>query len=176
MSEIFESLEPAIQEHLKIIRETSGLPEGNTSLELLAEDWKEKEGAFDEQARSMGMDRADECKDSSRGFLALTYSGSLVAVGPENGDKRKAVYVSIDRRRDVPARAESEDAVLGGSVVCGHEIVFDKGPVKKSSAIYRLALLPSALALSDQHERLDEATVALTKEFQAVDETRFDEN
>ncbi len=176
MSGIFESLEPAIQEHLKVIRETSGLPEGDTSLELLAEDWREKEGAFDDQARSMGMDQAEECKDSSRGFLALTYSGSLVAVGPENGDKRKAVYVSIDRRRDVPARAESEDAVLGGSVVCGHEIVFEKGPVKKSSAIYRLALLPSALALSDQHERLDEATVALTKEFQAVDETRFDEN
>ncbi len=175
MSDVFKSLEPAIQEHLKVIRETSGLPESDTSLELLAEGWKEKEGAFDDQARSMGMDQADECKDSSRGFLALTYSGSLVAVGPDNGGSRRAVYVSIDRRRDVPARAESEDAVLGASVVCGQEIVFDKGPVKKSSAIYRLALLPSALALNDQNERLDEATVALTKEFQAVDDTRFDE-
>jgi hypothetical protein len=61
-------------------------------------------------------------------------------------------------------------------VIFGSEILFDKGPVKKSSAVYRLALLPSALALSDHHERLDEATVALTKEFQAVDETSFDEN
>ncbi|MCK5248879.1 MAG: hypothetical protein KAJ98_02885, partial [Spirochaetaceae bacterium] len=154
MSDVFKSLEPAIQEHLKVIRETSGLPESDTSLELLAEGWKEKEGAFDDQARSMGMDQADECKDSSRGFLALTYSGSLVAVGPDNGGSRRAVYVSIDRRRDVPARAESEDAVLGASVVCGQEIVFDKGPVKRSSAIYRLALLPSALALNDQNERL----------------------
>jgi hypothetical protein len=176
MSGIFESLEPAIQSHLKVIRETSGLPDGATSLELLAEGWREKETAFDDQARSMGMDQADECKDSSRGFLALTYSGSLVAVGPDAGGSRRAVYVSIDRRRDVPSRAESEDAVIGGPVICGSEILFDKGPVKKSSAVYRLALLPSALALNDQHERLDEATVALTKEFQAVDETRFDED
>lgn len=176
MSGIYESLESAIKEHLKIIRETSGLPEGETSLELLAEGWKEKEMAFDDQAQSMGMDPAEENKDSSRGFLALTYSGSLVAVGPEDKGSRRAVYVSIDRRRDVPARAESESAVLGGPVTCGREIVFEKGPVKKSSAIYRLALLPSALALTDQNERLDEATVALTKEFQAVDETKFDEN
>ena len=176
MSGIFESLETAIQSHLKVIRETSGLPDGATSLELLAEGWREKETAFDDQARSMGMDQADECKDSSRGFLALTYSGSLVAVGPDAGGSRRAVYVSIDRRRDVPSRAESEDAVIGGPVICGSEILFDKGPVKKSSAVYRLALLPSALALNDQHERLDEATVGLTKEFQAVDETRFDES
>lgn len=176
MSGIFNSLEPAIQDHLKVIRETSGLADGEESLELLAEGWKDKEAAFDDQARSMGMDSAKECRDSSRGFLALTYSGSLVAVGPDAGGKRRAVYVSIDRRRDVPSRAESEDAEIAGSVKCGSEIQFDKGPVKKSSAVYRLAILPAALALTDQNERLDEATVALTKEFQAVDETRLNEN
>ena len=175
MSGVFSSLESSIQEHLKLIRESSGLPQDEKSLELLAEGWREKEKAFDDQARSMGMEMAEKCKDTGRGFLALTYSGSLVAVGPDNGGSRLAVYVSIDRRRDVPSRAESADAVLKGSVSCGREIVFKKGPVKKSSSVYRLALLPSALALSDQHERLEEATLALTKEFKAVDETRFDE-
>jgi len=175
MSGVFEGLESSIQKHLKIIMESSGLPEDEKSLELLAEGWRDKEAAFDDQARSMGMEQAEKCKDSARGFLALTYSGSLVAVGPEDGGKRRAVYVSIDRRRDVPSRAESEDAVLSGSVSCGGEIAFKKGPVKKSSAVYRLAVLPAALALADQHERLEEATLALTKEFQAVDETRFDD-
>ncbi len=47
--------------------------------------------------------------------------------------------------------------------------------MQKSSAIYRLAILPAALALSDQNERLDEATMSLTREFQAVDETRLDD-
>ena len=176
MIAIFDSLEPAIQEHLRIIRETSGLPDSDTSLELLAEGWKEKEKAFDDQAASMGMERSLDCEDVARGFLALTYSGSLVAVGPADGGKRRAVYVSIDRRRDVPSRAESENASLDGFVSCGREIIFRNGPVKKSSAIYRLALLPSALALIDQNQRLDEATVALTREFQAVDGTGFDED
>jgi len=176
MGEIFDSLEPAIQDHLKIIRETSGLPGSDTSLELLAEGWKEKEKAFDEQAASMGMEKCLECEDTGRGFLALTYSGSLVAVGPSDGGKRRAVYVSIDRRRDVPTRAESDNAAVEGFVSCGREIVFRNGPVKKSSAIYRLALLPSALALIDQNKRLDEATMALTREFQAVDGTGIDED
>ncbi len=175
MSGVFESLESSIKEHLNVIRASSGLPQDSRSLELLAEGWREKEKAFDDQARSMGMEQAEKCKDSSRGFLALTYSGSLVAVGPEDGGVRRAVYVSIDRRRDVPSRAESEDAVLGKSVSCGREITFKKGPVKKSSAVYRLALLPSALALPEQNNRLDEATLALTKEFQAVDETRIED-
>jgi len=107
MSGVFEGLEPSIQEHLKLIMESSGLPEGDKSLELLAEGWREKEAAFDDQARAMGMEQSEKNRDSSRGFLALTYSGSLVAVGPEDGGRRRAVYVSIDRRRDVPSRAES---------------------------------------------------------------------
>jgi len=175
MSGVFNSLESRIQEHLRVIRASGGLPQDDKSLELLAEGWRNKEQAFDDQARNMGMVQAEEYGDSGRGFLALTYSGSLVAVGPDEGGRRRAVYVSIDRRRDVPSRAETEDAVLGESVSCGREIVFEKGPVKKSSAVYRLAILPEALALTDQHERLEEATLALTREFQAVDETRFDD-
>lgn len=175
MSSTFEGLEGAIQKHLKMILETSGLPVGENSLDTLAQGWLDKEQAFDDQAGSLGMEKAEESKDPGRGFLALTYSGSLVAVGPIAGGQRRAVYVSIDMRRDVPARAESDNAVLSGNVAVGREIVFEKGPVRKSSAIYRLALLPGALALTDQNEKLDEATVALTKEFKAVDETRIDE-
>ena len=174
MSAAFEGLDKAIRDHLKAILAGSGLPEGPESLELLAEGWLEKERAYDDQVASMGMSGADEALDPSRGFLAITYSGSLVAVGPDEGGERRAVYVSIDRRRDVPGRAESDDAVLDGPVAVGREIAFAKGPVKKSSAVYRLALLPAALALVDQNEKLEEATVALTKEFQAVDETRLD--
>ena len=175
MSEVFDGLDRAVRDHLEIIREGSGLPAGERSLELLAEGWREKESAFERQASAMGMEMADRAQDSGRGFLALTLSGSLVAVGPDEAGRRRAVYVSIDRRRDVPARAESDQAVLDGEVAAGSEIVFGKGPVKKSSAVYRLAVLPAALELEHQNERLEEATVALTKEFQAVDETRIDE-
>ena len=176
MNGVFAGLDPAIREHLEVIREGSGLPADERSLELLAEGWREKESAFDRQAASMGMEDSDRSPDPERGFLALTMSGSLVAVGPDENGRRRAVYVSIDRRRDVPARAESDDAVLGGEVAKGSEISFETGPVRKSSAVYRLAVLPEKLAIEHQNEKLDEATVALTREFQAVDETRIDED
>ena len=175
MSTTYRGLDKAVQDHLRRILDSSGLPAGEDSLETLARGWLEKEKAFDDQAASLGMETAAESKDAGRGFLALTYSGSLVAVGPVAGGKRRAVYVSIDMRRDVPSRAESDNAVLSGNVAVGREIVFEQGPVQKSSAIYRLALLPAALALTDQNEKLDEATLALTREFRAVDETGIDE-
>ncbi|MCG8452469.1 MAG: hypothetical protein MI717_04725, partial [Spirochaetales bacterium] len=94
-------------------------------------------------------------------------------IGPQQDGKRRAVYVSIDRRRDVPSRVEHENAILSGSVQVGCEIVFNQGPVKQSSAVYRLALLPEDLPALDQNTRLDEATLVLTREFAAVDGTRM---
>ena len=138
----FAELDPAIQEHLKSIGEFASLPPGEASLETLAACWLEKERAFDDRVRAMAMESVDESEDPDRGFLALTFSGSLVAAGPISNGGRRAVYLSIDRRRDVPSRVESEDALLDGPVVRGRELSFRRGPVKRSSAVYRLALLP----------------------------------
>ncbi len=171
MSNTFNTLEPAIQNQLRALSQGGGLPGGNDVLEMLASGWLEKERAFLDQARQMDMQIVEKVADKARGFLALTYSGSLLAVGPDEGPSRRAVYVSIDRRRDVPSRAESEDTVLNGRAEVGKEIAFKKGPVKKSSAVYRLAVLPESLALPDQNVRLEEATLTLAREFQTVDKT-----
>ncbi len=90
MKKTFSGLEPAIQNHLKMICETGGLPDGDDSLEALALGWVEKEKAFDDQAQSLGMESVRESEDASRCFLALTYSGFLVAVGPSESGKRRA--------------------------------------------------------------------------------------
>ena len=174
MSGIFDSLDSTIREHLRFIRSAAGLPEGPLSLELLAEGWRDKEEAFSKQVQNLDMEETSECRDGDRGFLALTYSGSLVAVGPVENGCRRAVYVSIDRRRDVPARAESDDAALDGPVTVGAEIRFSRGPVRQSSAVYKLALLQAALPPAEQNEKLDEATLVLTREFKAVDETMIE--
>ena len=60
------------------------------SLEMLAEGWREKEQAFTDQAETLGMEHVEVTGDSGRGFLALTYSGSLVAVGPGRGYGEKS--------------------------------------------------------------------------------------
>lgn len=169
MSSLFSTLDPAIQAHLVTLSPDEGALEG------MAAGWLEKERAFVEESGGLGMESVDECLEPACGFLALTYSGSLVAVGPLSGKTRRAVYVSIDQRRGVPGRAESEQTVLADTAAVGRELVFSTGPVKRTSAIYKLAILPSVLTAAKQNQLLDEATLTLTKEFQAADDNRMDQ-
>lgn len=168
---LFLTLDPAIQAHLASMRENLGLSSSDETMEILASGWLEKERAFLEESVGLGMESVDECSDPACGFLALTWSGSLVAVGPENKNKRRAVYVSIDRRQNVPRQAESDNARIVSTVAVGHEIVFSTGPVRQTSAIYKLAVLPPELNVGRQNKILDEATVTLVEEFQAVDDS-----
>ncbi len=172
---LFLTLDPAIQAHLISIRENLGLSSSDETMEILASGWQEKERAFLEESVGLGMESVDECSDPACGFLALTWSGSLVAVGPESKNKRRAVYVSIDRRLNVPRQAESDNAKIASTVVVGHEIVFSAGPVRQTSAVYKLAVLPAELNVRKQNKILDEATVTLAEEFQAVDNSNGDD-
>lgn len=171
MKNQFSTLEPSIQEHLAAVRETSGLPAGQKSLEILAEGWLEKERIFLEQSMGLGMEGADKCADPHSGFLALTCSGSLVAVGPREEKNCHAVYVSISGRYNVPSRAESLNAAIIYSVAVGKEVFFANGPVQQTSPIHKLAVLAPTLAARQQNKILGEAAATLTSEFQAVENT-----
>ncbi|OQX29244.1 MAG: hypothetical protein B0D92_04715 [Spirochaeta sp. LUC14_002_19_P3] len=171
MKNQFSALEPSIQEHLAAVRETSGLPAGAKSLEILAEGWLAKERIFLEQSMGLGMEGRHECDDPHRGFLALTCSGSLVAVGPRGEKGCHAVYVSIGGRYNVPSRAESPNAAIVHSVSVGQGVFFTNGPVQQTSPIYKLAVLAPTLAAGQQNKILSEAAATLSSEFQAVENT-----
>lgn len=170
MKKKFMRLDKAIQEHLISICKSAGLKCNDKSLEILASEWMAKERVFLEQSQVMGLEGVEACGDSERGFIALTYSGSLMAIGPESKGSRRAVYVSINRRQDVPSRAEVDNAVLDGAVEVGKEIIFSSGPVQRSSAVYKLAILPKSIRVEEQNTILDEATLTLTSNFQSLNE------
>ncbi len=163
---MFAALDPDIQEHLARI----GDAHPQISLETLAAEWLEKEKVFMNQSRALGMESAEECLDAAQGFLALTYSGSLVAVGPQAGKTRRAVYVSTERRRTVPARSQSDQAQLSGSIKVGRNIAFTSGPVKRTSPVYRLSVLPSTLKPPRQNQILEEAATNLSMDFHTIDQ------
>ena len=78
-----EELPERIQRHLKSITASSGLPPGDESLERITENWLEKRRLFREQTALLemrGLDTFDVA--DPRGVLLLTYSGSLVSLGP----------------------------------------------------------------------------------------------
>ena len=77
----FDGLGTVIQGHIRQIAKTSGLEDGQESLEKLAEAWTMKRDAFEAAMRERGLEEIPFFgADEERGALALTYSGSIVTV------------------------------------------------------------------------------------------------
>src|SRR6056297_1196849 len=140
----YEDLPERIQRHLQSITESSGLPPGEDSLARITANWIEKRDLFEEQTGLLDMRDIEELSpDDSRGVLVLTYSGSLLSLGPagdgsgqtpgggeqttgETGERaggaesaatsRRFEYASIPLRADVPSLVREDDVRLEGSI------------------------------------------------------------
>ena len=114
MGEYYEQLDVTVAEHLANLRKSIEVQDDEEALELLAKGWIEKEEAFARQIldRRMEMIESFDPEENEGGVLLLTYSGSLLTVGPQGEGGRKASYASIGMREDVPDFAESEDSEL----------------------------------------------------------------
>lgn len=155
-----------------MILKSSGMEQGDKSLDVLAAAWKEKESSFTKQITKMQMEETDFISfEEGSGFMVLTYSGSLIGSGPRIDDKRTILYVSVGMRKDVPEKAEKEGSVLAGDIKIGESVEFTKGPIKQSSPVYRIARISDKVALEDQTEQISEATLIIAEEFIDVNKT-----
>lgn len=176
MGEFFDQIPEEIQGHIKEITKLSGLPEGEESVEKIAQGWLEKKKAFEEKTQSMDMEEVESLeKDDERGALALTYSGSLVNIGPLFDNARKVQYASIGLRSDVPDTAEKEESILAKDVTVDDTIEFETGPVKRTSQIFKIAVLIGDHSAEEQEEKITEATQIIQEEFIEVNKTIIDE-
>ena len=176
MGEYLDQIPEKLHAHIREITRTSGLPESEESVETMARGWLEKEEAFDRKVRELNMEEADAvAADDERGALALTYSGSLVLIGPLVEGARKAQYVSIGMRQDVPDIVDKEGSVLGKDVEVDQTIAFQVGPVKNTSKVYKIALLTEDLSPEEQEEKMTEATQVISQKFLEVNRTIVEE-
>ena len=135
------------------------------SYEKIAEGWLEKQTLFETEMSQRGMIEIESFdKEDEKGGVALTYSGSLVLVGPIIDDKRHAAYNSIGMRKDVPDSVIQEHSVLADDVHVNEPIAFENGPVKQTSPIFKFAVCEDG-SLEDQAENVAEATLVLTEGF-----------
>ncbi len=136
----------------------------NDALPRLTELWLEKNRLFEEQIGLLGMSFVDSIgTEDLRGIILTTYSGSLVALGP--GTSRKFEYASIKLRSEVPDIIRAGEVKLDGELNVGTKASFTGSPVKHTSAVYRIAILPSGLGEEEQEQRIREAMVFLTNSF-----------
>jgi len=166
MGDILASLPAQIQTHIKAITQSSGLPDNDDSYEKLALGWKQKGDLFDEKTQSSGMKEVESlAADDSRGCLALTYSGSLVLIGPQEEGKRTCAYNSIGMRKDMPDSVVKDDSTLKADVALDQPIQFGQGPVQSTSAIYKIAMVVAEMTKIQEEEQINAVTVILTEGF-----------
>lgn len=162
----FGDLPPAIQNQLDSLIKDTGLSSDEETRDKLASIWQKKYNLFTGQVSSLGMDFLSEmAQDDPRGAILLTYSGSLISLGPLRGKSRWLEYASIKLRTDVPELVRGDKVDIVGSIRRDAAAVFEGCPVKRSSALYRIAVCPEGTSVDDQERRIREATIFLTNGF-----------
>lgn len=168
----FNSLSPEIQQHLKQIAKTSGLPQNEESYEQLAVAWKDKEAIFEKTlADNKLLDMAFHGRAEPRGALVLTWSGSIINIGPLVDGNRRCEYTSIGLRADVPPAATDEASELSADLEVDEPVQFLRGPIKTSSPVYKIAIASEALEPEVEEAMLTQVSQDLAEDFATVNKT-----
>ncbi len=175
MGENYSAVADQVRDHLSGLVKSAGLPETDEALEALAQGWLEKQASFHEQTKANEMEETDVLElEDARGALVMTYSGSLLTIGPESDAGRTVEYTSIGLRRDVPDAVTREASVLALDVRKDLAVEFEIGPIKKSSPVYAIAVAKEELAPEAEEELLGQVTMMLAEDFVEVNKTLVD--
>src|SRR4030042_2144659 len=166
MEKVFKSLPEHIQDHLREIMRSSGLPDNEESLEAISKNWMDKKNLFQAQIKSLDMIETDMfAADDRRGALALTYSGSLISLGPPRGGHRWMEYYSIKLRADVPEMLKTPEAMIKADTGTDKILEFEAGLIKSTSALFKIAVCRDGVGPEEQETRIHEAVLFLTNGF-----------
>ena len=171
-----EDMSEKIRQHIKQLVKTAGLPDTEESLDILERGWQEKLEAFERQVEERDMELSEDFdSEDDRGALLMTYSGSLISVGPRGDNGRFVEYRSVGIRKDVPETAETDDTDLASDIEIDESVMFTNGPIKKSSPIFKIAVIVEEMGDEEQEELLSEVTQMLTDDFIEVNKTIIQE-
>ena len=168
MEDNASSLAPAILSHLDGLIRTSGLPQTAESREKMARMWSEKKSMFEGQVRALDMRECERFSaDDHRGALVLTWSGSLLSMGPpqDGSGGRVMEYSSIEMRTDVPRLAHAANGAVVSDLILGERAVLREGPIASTSALLKIAACDPEVPAAEQEKRIREATIFLTNGF-----------
>lgn len=173
----FDDLSERIRTHLESVTETSGLPDEPESLHRITENWLTKRRLFSEQISALSMEsEGAHSADDPRGVLMITYSGSLLVLGPAGDTGRALEYASISLRADVPDLVTASGVALATDAVVDQPVLLSDSPVERSSEVLEIASFPAGVSPADQAERLREASIFLTNGFVQANQTTLTED
>lgn len=161
-----------IRAHLAALVRSSGLPDTEESLQRMSAAWLLKKKMFEDQARALDMQELPSLPaGDSRGVLLLTWSGSLVSLEPAGAAGRRGEYASIELRMDVPHLVLMDGVDFPQGLAVDREAEFSAGPVRRTSALLKIAACDPGLPAEEQARRIREATIYLTSGFVKINRT-----
>ena len=171
MGSSFAKLPEHAQHRVRKMASELGGCEDDT-VEQLSQAWLEKMHAFSEKMHRFGMVEVAELgKDEARGALIMTYSGSVLLIGPPVGGVREASYSSVGSRATVPPLAEHESSVLADDVRVNNVVTFSSGPVLRTSEVYKIGVCRTRMSVEEQAAQLSAAAGELSGEFAELNHT-----
>jgi len=155
--------------HLEGLIVETGLPQNDESMKTLIDAWLTKRALFNKMTEHDNFKRVETMKkDNKNGCIAITYSGSIIAIGPLVDKKREVNYTSIAMRADVPQSMSALDGILADDITCNKNIVFKEGSIKKTSPIMDLAISLEKESEKKQLESIKKANQKLKNGFVKV--------
>ncbi len=157
-----------VQRHLAGLAAESGR-DGDEAflLELLAV-WRRKAALFEDQARALRLELVESvAADDPRGALVLTYSGSLLSIGPDTEKTlgRWLEYSSIKLRTDVPDVLVDHGISFAADVRTGERIRIIGSRISRTSPAYAVAVCQAGLPEDEQEKCIRESTIFITNGF-----------
>ena len=166
MEESITNLPDYIKKHLESVLKTSGMPDTKDSYDKITKIWIEKKEMFEAQTKNLDMIEVESLEiDDKKACLILTFSGSLVSLGPSTNGKRWLEYASIKLRNDVPDIVQVDAILLEEDIQNNRGIIFKEGPIKNTSAAFKITTFSEDVSIDEQEKRIKEATIFLTNGF-----------
>jgi hypothetical protein len=159
-----------------ILRE-SDMPKNENSLKKIIECWLMKRAMFDKIVEHGNFTLAGKYdKNNRNACIAITLSGSILAVGPLSKGYRRITYISLNMRNDVPKTLTSENAIISEDVESGRILTFKEGPIKQTSEIIDIGIASDSENPDMQVRRIIEINKLLIDNFIQIDRNTFKSN
>lgn len=161
-----------VRQHLRALAEESG--RSDDFLDELARVWIQKAALFESQAKAVHLELVESIPaNDPRGALILSFSGSLLSIGPDT-DKtlgRWLEYSSIRLRTDVPDIVVDRGITVNGVVKIGEGVKLNCSKIKQTSPVFAIAVCPLSLHEDEQDKRIRESTIFITNGFMKYNRT-----